>query len=108
MTYASRAAERRKRDARLEVDGLVYVKTPHDSTFVLNLSESGMAIQAMEVLEPGCAVPFSLPLPKTDSEVKGMARVAWTDRSGRAGLEFTHLDETYRFRLKQWVIKNQN
>jgi hypothetical protein len=93
---------------RHEVNGLVYVDLPYQSTFILNLSAMGMGIQAMEILQTGSSLPFAFPLPETDTELKGMARVVWTDPSGRAGLEFTDLPEAERFRLKQWLVKNAN
>lgn len=104
-THATPGADKRL-SPRLEVDGLVYVDLPYESTFILNLSAMGMGIQAMEVLQPGSSLPFAFPLPETDSELKGMARVVWTDPSGRAGLEFVDLPEAERFRLKQWIVKN--
>jgi hypothetical protein len=94
------------RGARVDVKGLVYVSMLGESAFMLNLSERGMAVQAMEVLQPGCSLPVVFAIPETECEVQGLARIVWSDRSGRAGLEFTTVCELDQFRLRQWVSKN--
>lgn len=95
------------RGVRVEVTPLVYVNFPADSVFLLNLSERGMAVQAMEVLQPGRTCDFSFPLPEADEcEVAGNAKVVWADRSGRAGLEFTSISAFDRFKLQQWIVRN--
>jgi hypothetical protein len=90
------------------VKPLVYVDWPSEPAFLLNLSERGMAVQVTDVLRPGQSLPFAFPLPDTGAQVTGMARIVWTDRSGRAGLEFVDLPEYDRFRLRQWVGRQQN
>lgn len=92
------------RGLRVDVNPLVFVNFSPESAFILNLSECGMAIQAMEVLEPGRSMDFSFALPETNSEVQGMAKVVWSDRSGRAGLKFEHLSEFDRLNLTRWVL----
>lgn len=108
MATQSMASADNRLSPRLEVNGLVYVTLPFESTFVLNLGSGGMGIQAMEVLTPGRAVPFAFSLPQTGTEVKGMANIVWTDCSGRAGLAFTNMAKDHRSLLKQWVAKNAN
>ena len=54
---------------RIEVKPLVYLtKTMDAPGFILNLSEDGMAIQAMEVLQQGWRIEFQFPLPKAKFE----------------------------------------
>ena len=72
------------RRPRIEVNEVVYVTGPREPAFILNLSEDGMAIQAMEILQPGQLLPFAFPLPDTKGEVRGAARIVWSDRSGQA------------------------
>lgn len=92
-----------RRDRRAEVDPLVFVAMPSDSVFLLNLSEHGMAIQAMEVLVPGQSMRFSFTLPKSNAEVEGIARIAWSDRSGRAGMEIQAISRSDHARLAHWI-----
>lgn len=93
------------RGVRVPVDPLVYVNFPEESAFLLNLSERGMALQCMDVLEPGRPYPFSFPLPETDAELRGEARIVWSDHSGRAGMEFVRLSEYDRLALTMWLSR---
>jgi hypothetical protein len=101
LNAASSLAE--MRHSRVEVDQLVYVSVPGESAFMLNVSEGGIAIQAMDIMKPGQSLPFAFPLPDTDIEVRGMATIVWSDRSGRAGLRFIEIGEFDRFQLQWWL-----
>lgn len=104
---ASRAAERRQ-GVRLEIESLVYVSKMADGVpIVLNLSVSGMAIQAMEVLERGALLEFQFVLPRWTAGVRGVAEIVWTDNTGRAGLQFVGLSPFDHMQLQQWVVQNQ-
>jgi hypothetical protein len=96
------------RGLRVEVKPVVYVSWTEEQAFLLNVSESGMAVQAMEILHPGRSLSFAFSLPDTSNEVRGMARIVWVDRSGRAGLQFLDVPEYDRFRLRQWIVQNQD
>lgn len=93
---------------RVKVRPSVYLNFPGPPAFMLNLSEQGMAIQSSEPLREGDLLPFACPLPDGDAEVKGVARIVWTDNKGRAGLRFTQLSEFDRYRLKEWLEKTQH
>lgn len=92
-----------QRGPRVEVDQLVNVTMFGGPAFILNLGTGGMAIQAMEVLQPGCLFSLAFSLPDSESEVQSLGKVVWSDASGRAGLKFVagaHLD---RARLQRWI-----
>jgi len=98
----------RRRGSRIEVKPLVYLtKTTDTPGFLLNLSESGMAIQAMEILQQGWRIEFEFPLPKTKVEISGAADVIWCDSTGRAGLKFATLCEFDRYHLRRWITETQ-
>ena len=102
-----RIANRRK-NLRVPVKPLVYLtKTTDTPGFLLNLSENGMAIQGMEVMQQGWRVDFQFALPKTKVEISGAADVVWCDTTGRAGLEFASLCEFDRFHLRRWITETQ-
>ena len=67
-----------------------------------------MAIHTMDFLKAGHTLPFSFPLPNTDREVRGLAKVVWTDCSGRAGLEFIEMSEAGRLWVRQWLTGHQD
>ena|ERR1035437_11076294 len=98
----------RRRGLRTPVKPLVYLtKTTDTPGFLLNLSEKGMAIQAMEILQQGWRIEFQFSLPKTKVEISGSADIMWCDCTGRAGLKFAKLCEYDRFHLHRWITETQ-
>ena len=98
----------RRRSLRVPVRPLVYLTKPADPLgFILNLSQDGMAIQAMQVLQQGSRVEFQFPLPEANLEISGAAEVMWGDSAGRAGLKFASLCEFDRFHLRRWITETQ-
>jgi hypothetical protein len=98
----------RRRGSRIEVKPLVFLaKTMDIPGFVLNLSEEGMAIQAMDILQQGWRIEFQFRLPKTKVEISGSADIVWCDSTRRAGLQFANLCDYDRFHLHRWVIASQ-
>ena len=102
------AIQTTSRNGRVDVRDVVYVSWRAEPAFILNLSEGGMAVQAMEILSPGAALALSFPLPENGAELQGVARVVWSDLSGRAGLQFINLSEFDRYQLRQWLGRNLN
>jgi len=96
-----------RRSSRVDVGELVFVNKIDASTFLLNLSAVGMAIQTMSVLPTGQSLDFAFELPELKSEVKGVAKVVWSDRSGRAGLEFDRVPHLDRLRLQDWLTSRK-
>jgi len=96
------------RGPRFEIRELVSVRIFGGPAFLLNLGLGGAAIQAMEILEPGCLFSLAFSLPDSDSEVQGFGKVVWSDRSGRAGLKFVGISEFDRARLDNWVNGKQS
>ncbi len=95
----------RRNNPRIEVSELVLLDVPGRPLFILDLCESGMAIQAMEILQPGKSFHFALTLPENGTELKGIAEIVWSDRSGRAGVRFADLLDSNRLRLRQWLVR---
>ena len=98
-------ASSQTRGLRVPVDPLVYVNFPDESAFLLDLSENGMAVQCMDVLAPGHPYRFSFPLPDSIAELRGLARIVWSDTSGRAGMQFISLSDFDRLALKMWISR---
>ena len=111
MTTAGRAVcskTNRRWGSRIDVEPLVYLtKTTDTPGFLLNLSDNGMAVQGMEILQQGWRIEFRFPLPKTKIEISGAADVIWCDSSGRAGLKFAGLCEFDRVQLHRWITETQ-
>jgi len=74
---------------------------------ILDISESGMGIQALWPLVPGHPADFRLDLsnPYIYAEVKGT--VLWCEQSGRAGIQFAEISEDSRRELGSWLLANR-
>ena len=90
---------------RQRVQNLAYVRLDQGNGGIIrDLSESGVAIQAVAPLRSlqEVQIRFELLNPKIRIDTKG--RVAWADRSGQAGLEFLDLPDRSRHLLKEWIF----
>jgi len=101
----ARARHSQRRHYRYGVRSLTYVKVDSANGGVLrDVSESGLAMQAVAPLRPhqNVHLRFELPNPRVRVEVEG--RVAWTDSLGQAGVEFLELPPRSRRLLKEWLF----
>ena len=73
---------------------------------VLDLSEEGMAMQALAPLESHSLVPLHLSLGEPTAYLETTGYVAWADALGRAGVRFADLPDDARGRLRQWLTVN--
>jgi CheY-like chemotaxis protein len=55
---------------------------------VLNVSQTGLCLNAAEPLPQGAAIKMNLALPETPSSVHASGNVVWSHSSGRAGIAF--------------------
>ncbi|HLX85380.1 MAG TPA: GAF domain-containing protein [Terriglobales bacterium] len=77
-----------------------------DLSELLDLNESGFAVQTSERLEPNRAVSLCLDLPETRNFIHGNGQVIWSDDSGRSGIQFSALSDASRKILKEWLFAN--
>jgi len=89
------------------------VNTPAFASFdgvtggmVLDLSEEGMAMQALAPLESHTLVPLHLTLGEPTAYLETTGYVAWADALGRAGVRFSDLPDASRARLREWLTVN--
>src|SRR6266700_8004213 len=96
MAYCPEAVEleaaagpRRRRYPRQTLRSLAYVKLDQgNGGMIRDLTESGMAIQAVGRLQPGQEVDLRFELISPRVRVDARGRVAWADWSGQAGIQF--------------------
>src|SRR5579863_4824963 len=96
---------RRRRYPRQTLRSLAYVKLDQaNGGIIRDLTESGMAIQAVGRLQPGqeLALRFDLISPKVRVDARG--RVAWADVGGQAGIEFMGVTPRVRRALRDWLL----
>ncbi len=95
----------RRECMRYVVHTLAYVHLDgvSDTPMLLDISEGGMAIQALEPLEQRRAFAVRFSLPRENESFEAVAAVVWADASGRAGLRFLGMAPVERERLRQWL-----
>lgn len=74
---------------------------------LLDLSETGMGVQALSSAPMGATTSLQFDLPETGGRVDAVGRIAWTDSSGRLGIRFEEIAELGRVHLAQWLSINR-
>jgi TonB family protein len=75
-----------------------------DAGLMVDISEAGMAVQALARIKQGATTSLQFELPDTATRIEAKGTVAWVDTtSGRAGIRFQNLDEAAAASLKQWL-----
>jgi len=75
-----------------------------DAGLMVDLSEKGMAVQALARIKQGATTSLQFELPDTGSPIEARGTVAWVDAdSGRAGIHFESLPEAAADSLKKWL-----
>jgi len=106
LTEATALVQRMlRRPSRLVVPTLAYVNFEggQDPAIILDISEGGMAIQALQRVESNGPLRLRFDLPGWLQTMNLAAEIVWTDSSGRAGLHFRDLSEDDRRCLQDWV-----
>jgi hypothetical protein len=96
---------RDRRYYRHPVTSLAYVRLDHaNGGIIRNLSESGIAIQAVGRLHPAQVVHLRFELLKPKIRIDATGEVAWADSSGGAGLHFVDLPARTQRHLRDWIF----
>ena len=108
LAEAMALMRRTRRPARMVVPTLAYVSLGRgqDSAIILDISEGGMAIQALQPVQANGPLRLEFDLPGVPGGMNVSAEIVWADSSGRAGLRFVGLSEAEQQRLRDWVRIN--
>ena len=95
----------RRRFIRQRVRSLAYVDVvPNNGGIVLNLSENGLALQAVNPFDE-TRVSLRIQPPKSRRRIEASAEITWISDSKReAGLQFLGLAEDARSEIAEWVV----
>jgi TonB family protein len=98
-------ATERRRHSRHQTASLSYLDIgPDNGGIILNISEGGVAVQAMGVLPAEPVITLRIQLPKSTKRLAARGKIAWTSGSKKeAGVEFVDLPEEVRGQLKDWL-----
>jgi TonB family protein len=97
----------RRRHARQRIKSLSYLDLgPGNGGIVLNISEGGLAVQAVGIFIDNPILRIDFQLPQSDEQLAASGQVAWTCESTReAGIQFVDLPENVRTHIREWVSK---
>jgi len=94
-----------RRFVRLPVRTLVCNLDHWNEATILNVSEGGMALQAMAPVNMSRPVRVILDWAESSGSIEASGKVAWNDH-GRAGVRFSSIGETSRDRLIEWLFQD--
>lgn len=83
-----------------------YADVENAATSIIDLGQSGVAIQSARHLPPRCRLFFEFSLPETRSVVRLSGEVLWQDSSGRVGIRFLTVPQASQRVLKNWLEAN--
>ena len=99
------AHPRRRVHPRYALRSLAYVKLAQaNGGIVRDLTESGIAIQAVVPLSPGEVITLRFDLLSPRVRVEARGRVVWSDRNGQGGIEFLDLPPRMQRALRDWLF----
>ena len=104
-THDLETPQRRARAYRHGVYRLAYVNLDHaNGGIIRNLSETGIALQAVAPLRVNQQVHIRFELMAPRVRVDALGQVGWADGFGQAGVQFLNLPQRTRRLLKEWIF----
>ena len=96
---------RRRSQPRFPLHSLAYVRLENNNGGIIrDLTESGIALQAVSPLQPGEELGLHFDLFSPRVRINARARVRWADTNGQAGVSFTDLPTRLRNALRDWIL----
>jgi TonB family protein len=90
---------------RTEVRALAYIELSDENAgLILNISEDGLAVQAVQVVTSDHLPRMRFRLPKTDCTIEVAGRMVWQLRSRKeVGIQFVELPDAARAHIHEWI-----
>ncbi|HZP17059.1 MAG TPA: PilZ domain-containing protein [Terriglobales bacterium] len=96
---------RRRRFPRYSLRSLAYVRLDEGNGGIIrDLTEQGVAVQAVVPLQPTQEVALSFDLLSPRVRVEARGQVHWADSSGQGGIQFWGLSPRLRRTLRDWIL----
>ncbi len=73
---------------------------------IINISESGMCIQAPGPMKVNRLLPLGIDLSATGAQIRTVGHVVWSEPSGRTGIRFPDIAAASLAQLKEWLEAN--
>lgn len=94
-----------KRPYRHSICTLAYVRIDHaNGGIIRNLSDSGMAIQAVARLHAEQVVHLRFELIRPRAKFELVGQITWADAKGQAGVRFTDIPRNSHRLLRDWIF----
>lgn len=95
---------------RVKIHSLAYIELGEaNAGLILNISESGIAVQAVEALSSGSFPRMQFRLPKTEALIQVAGKVVWQIKPKKeAGIEFDGLSEQTRLAIRKWIAAEES
>jgi TonB family protein len=92
---------------RADVHSLSYIELGDGNAgIVLNISETGLAIQTIQILSSDEFSQMTFRLPRTGKLIEASGKVVWQIRAKKqAGIEFVGLSDAARTAIKSWMAE---
>ncbi len=81
---------------------VVVVNLPSQTGVLLDVSEGGLAVQAVYPISRQASIDIAFPLPFTGDSIEALCKVAWVDEGRRAGLQFLSMADEPKRQLDRW------
>jgi hypothetical protein len=95
----------RRRTPRTTITGHAYVNIePNNGGIVLNVSDEGLCFHSFDPVPRNGKVRFWFS--ERNRRIEAQAKLAWTDETQKAGLQFTTLPAEAREQIRQWMIQS--
>jgi hypothetical protein len=78
-------------------------KTPLASPMLLDISRTGVCLKTKPVLTEGASVLVDFRLPGTQDDIHTIGKVMWSDRHGRAGINFVYVPPQEFRKLRDYL-----
>lgn len=89
--------------ARLEIPVRLKCADEHFEGVLTNLSLGGAGIKTAKILHHGALVSLCFFIPESSKETEITGRVAWTNKDGQHGIQFSGLSIPMRNALQRWL-----
>lgn len=76
---------------------------PLRASTILDLSQTGMCLQTLEILPQGATLEIEFQLPDSRETIHATGSVMWTRASGRTGVKFIQLPASEQKKLVAWL-----
>ena len=98
----------RRLQRRQALDRAAFFRYSYDGqqffeAIIVDITETGAAIEALEALTAGRAMQVEFTLPAMRSPIQAIADVVWRNDSRRAGVRFLQMSETHQRQLERWL-----